>query len=72
MANYNSINDYLEAKEKWEAEHTTIVNGEFEINGKRISATEYYCTNPKPVYSPLPRENPDGTNLFGGVITERR
>jgi hypothetical protein len=71
---FNNLNDYLPAYERWKQTPARIINGEMflRVNGVWVHSTEYDLCNSKPIYVPPRRENPDGKNIYGGVIAYKK
>lgn len=71
---YNSISDYIQAKEDYNNTRWLISeNGNFAfINGQWMEETKFNQLYSKPTYEPPVLENPDGTHLPGGAKVQKR
>lgn len=70
---YHSIGAYLKAKQAHQQAPAVIRDGKMYIlcKGEWMPKKEWEKHNPKPVYEPAPRCNPDGTHIPAGVFIER-
>jgi hypothetical protein len=67
----NTISEYLKCLDRFNNVHSRIVNGKMFVQVKNnwVAISEYLAHNSKPVYQPLRRDNPDGSNIYFGIKT---
>ena len=71
---FHSINDYLDAKERFESCNAKIIDGEGVVFVKDgwVSWNEFHANNTKPAYQRQPKIQLDGTQIVGDVIPPKK
>lgn len=71
---YHNIQAFINARNAYQQTPGMIKNGRMYVlcKGEWMPKKEWDKHNPKPVYEPQPRCNPDGTHIPSGVMVESK